>query len=223
MWMPYNGDPESSNPGYVVELARMIFEPQGIKVDYQTMPWADALESARAGKIDGVIGAGSAELEGLTAPKEPIGEPRVVLLAPKESTWQFENVPSLRSVKLGVVEGYTYWESLDEYIATHKEPQVVRFGGETPLVDALKQLKAGKIDAIPETMAVFVWTVRGMGMTPSDFRIVHSHQNEAIYLAFSGNDDGKRFAGIFDEGMRKLRASGELLTLLKKYGLSEWK
>jgi len=223
MWMPYNGDPDSKTPGYVVELAKAIFEPQGIKVDYQMMPWMEALTNARAGKIDGVIGAGSAELEGLTAPQESIGEPRVVLLVKKDSTWKFENVTSLKGVRLGAIDGYTYWESLDAYIKAGKAPAVVRFGGDTPLVDGLNQLKEGKIDVMPETMAVFVWTVKGMGMSPSDFRIAHTWQNEPIYLAFSKDEKGVRYAKIFDEGMGKMRASGALATLLKRYGLAEWK
>ncbi|MFT3783899.1 MAG: transporter substrate-binding domain-containing protein [Nibricoccus sp.] len=223
MWMPYNGDPTSENPGYVVELARKIFEPHGIKVNYEIMPWAEALESARSGKIDGVIGAGSAELEGLTVPAESIGEPRVVLLVKKDSTWKFENVTSLKNIKLGAIEGYTYWEALDEYIKAGKEPAVRRFGGETPLVDALNQLTSGKIDVMPETMAVFVWTVKGMGMKPSDFHIAYTWQNEPIYLAFSKTPRGVTYAKMFDEGVKKLRASGEFAALLKRYGLTEWK
>lgn len=221
--MPYNGDPEAKSPGYAVELAKAIFEPQGIKVDYQTMPWTEALESARVGKIEGVIGAGSAELEGLTVPSESIGEPRVVLLVRKDNSWRYENVASLKGVKLGVIDGYTYWDSLDEYIKTGKEPAVVRFAGETPLVDALNQLKEGKIDAIPENISVFVWTAKSIGLSPADFRIVFTWQNEPIYLAFSKTPQGVKYAKLFDEGMGKLRASGELAALLKRYGMSEWK
>jgi polar amino acid transport system substrate-binding protein len=206
-----------------VELAKTIFEPQGIKVDYEIMPWAEALTNARAGKIDGVIGAGTAELEGLKAPEESIGEPRVVMLVRKDNPWVYETPLSLKGKKLGVVDGYSYWDSLDKYIQANKAPAVMAFKGDTPLADGLRQLKEGKIDAMPETMAVFVWTVRGMGMSPSDFRIAYTWQNEPIYLAFSKNEKGERYAKIFDEGMRKLRASGDLAALLKRYGLAEWK
>ena len=91
------------------------------------------------------------------------------------------------------------------------------------MVDALTALKAGKIDAVPETMAVFVWTAKGMGMTPSDFRIVHTHQNEPIYIAFSSTPAGEKYAKLFDEGMQKLRTSGLFTQLLKAYGMSDWK
>jgi polar amino acid transport system substrate-binding protein len=222
-WMPYNGDPSAEHPGFAVELAKLVFEPLEIKIDYQTMPWAEALEAARQGKIDGVIGAGSDETKGLTVPKESIGEPRVVLLVLKENSWKFENNSSLKDIRLGAIEGYTYWDSLDEYIKANNAPKVVMFTGDTPLIDGLTQLKAGKIDALPETMAVFVWTVKGMGMSPSDFRIVHTHQNEPIYLAFSSTPVGIKFAKLFDEGVHKLRASGQFEKLLKSYGMTDWK
>jgi len=223
-WMPYNGDPSAEHPGFAVELAKAIFEPQGIKVDYATMPWVDSLEAARQGKIDGVIGASlGSETKGLTVPEESIGEPRVVVLVRKDNPWKFENVPSLKAVRLGVVDGYAYWDSLDEYIKAGSPPKVVTFKGDTPLVDALTQLKAGEIDAVPETMAVFVWTVKGMGMSPADFRIVHTHQNEPIYIAFSGTPTGVEYAKIFDAGVKQLRTSGKLEKLLKSYGMSDWK
>ncbi len=221
-WMPYNGDPKAERPGFVVELAKAIFEPKGISVDYQTMPWADALTAARAGKIDGVIGAGEADMEGLTAPHQAIGEPRVVLLVAKGNPWKFESMASLMGAKLGVIDGYTYWDQLDAYIKDKGEPGVVTFKGEAPLADALTQLKAGKIDVLPETMAVFVWTVKGMGLAVTDFQIVHTHQNDPIYLAFSKTAEGANYAKLFDEGVARLRASGEFVKLLKAYGLSDW-
>jgi polar amino acid transport system substrate-binding protein len=222
-WMPYNGDPAAAHPGFAVELAKAIFEPQGIKVDYQTMPWTEALTTARAGTIDGVIGAAPAETEGLTVPQESIGAPRVVLLVAKGNPWKFESIASLKTIRLGVIDGYSYWDSLDAYIKANHEPQVVTFKGDAPLVDALTQLKAGKIDAIPETMAVFIWTIKGMGFTSADFHIVHTHQNDPIYLAFSKTPNGKKYAKLFDEGVGKLRASGEFEKLLNLYGLTEWK
>jgi len=223
-WMPYNGDPVAEHPGFAVELAKAIFEPQGIKVDYQTMPWVESLEAAREGKIDGVIGASpGTETKGLTIPAEPIGQPRVVVLVRKDNPWKFENVASLKTVRLGVVDGYAYWDALDEYIKAGSAPKVVTFKGDTPLIDGLTQLNEGKIDALPETMAVFVWTVKGMGMSPSNFRIVHTHQNEPIYIAFSSTPKGVAYAKNFDEGITKLRASGALEKLLKAYGMSDWK
>jgi ABC-type amino acid transport substrate-binding protein len=56
----------------------------------------------------------------------------------------------------------------------------------------------------------------------ADYRVAYLQAGEAIYMAFSKNEIGKRYADIFDEGLARLRKSGEFATLLKKYGLSDW-
>jgi polar amino acid transport system substrate-binding protein len=222
-WMPYNGDPADERPGYVVEMARLIFEPRGIKVDYRQMPWTDALKAARAGEVDGVIGANEVEAEGLIMPAEPIGLPRIVLVARKESTWQYSNVAALSGTKVGVIDGYSYWDGFDAYIKTHQEPDIFVFKGETPLADAIARLKSGGIDVLAETLSVFIWTAKSSGYSPADFRIAYSHHGEPVFVAFSKNAKGERFARIFDEGVNELRTKGGLGPILKRYGLSDWK
>jgi polar amino acid transport system substrate-binding protein len=159
----------------------------------------------------------------LIAPAEPIGEPSVVLVVLKDNPWHFESISSLKGIRLGAIDGYTYWDALDEYIKVKKEPAVIHFSGEKPLVDAIGQLRAGKIDAMPETLPVFVWTIKNMGLSLSDFWVVYKRQNEPIYLAFAKTDEGRKYSKLFDAGVRKLRASGELAAMLKSYGLTDWK
>jgi polar amino acid transport system substrate-binding protein len=221
-WMPFNGEPTGERPGYVVELARMIFEPAGIKVDYQLMPWKESLAAARNGEIEAVIGANPTEAAGLTIPRGAIGMPRVALFVKKENPWKYQNIQSLNAVRLGAITGYSYWDSLDEFLKTNRSGKVTFFGGETPLDDGIAQLKSGKIDVMAETLAVFIWTVRSQGGSPSDYRVAYLQAGEPIYMAFSKTDTGIQYAKIFDEGLVRLRKSGELANVLKKYGLSDW-
>jgi polar amino acid transport system substrate-binding protein len=45
-----------------------------------------------------------------------------------------------------------------------------------------------------------------------------------VYIAFSpGNPKSQEYAQILSKGIQQLRASGELATILKKYGMSDWK
>lgn len=45
-----------------------------------------------------------------------------------------------------------------------------------------------------------------------------------LYLAFNPRDQTRssRFVAIWDEGIRRLRLSGELTKILKSYGLQDW-
>ncbi len=221
-WMPFNGEPSADRPGYVVELARLIFEPAGVKVDYQLMPWKDALAAARKAEVDAVIGANPTEAEGLLLPKQSAGMPRVALFVKKDNPWKYENLQSLNSVRLGVIAGYSYWDSFDAFLKSNRSGKVVYFQGETPLTDGIAQLNKGKIDVMAETLAVFIWTVRSEGGSPADYRVAYLQAGEAIYMAFAKTAAGERYARIFDEGLVRLRKSGELATILKRYGLPDW-
>lgn len=223
-WMPYNGDPGAPTPGYVVEVARTIFGAHGITVDYQTMPWADALKAAGNGEIEGVIGANEIEAKGLVLPAEPIGLPRIGLFTLKQNPWQFVNVQALRQVKLGVIEGYSYWDVLDDHIKKRTGPEVVWLKGDAPLRDGIAKLDAGEINVMAETMAVWVWTVKSLGRSPADYRMAYLHQAEPIFLGFAvKGEQGRRYAQWWDEGLRELRTSGKLTAILSKYGLVDWK
>jgi polar amino acid transport system substrate-binding protein len=43
LWCPFNCDPSGAKPGYMIEIAKAVFEPLGHKIDYQTLNWARAI------------------------------------------------------------------------------------------------------------------------------------------------------------------------------------
>ena len=220
-WMPFNGDPAAKQPGYVVEFLREIFEPQGIKVDYQTMPWEAALKAAAAGEIEGVIGANKKEAEQLVTGAEPIAEPQFALFVRKDNPWKYESLRSLKDVRLGAVEGYSYWDSLDGYIKKSSPPALKIYSGDTPLAEAMADLVAGKIDALPESVLVFVWAAKNSGRKFTDFRMACTETSDPIYVAFSKNEPGRKYARLFDLGLRKLKESGRFDAILASYGFTK--
>lgn len=223
-WMPYNGDPADPKPGYVIELARTIFEPQGIKIDYSVQPWADALAAVKAGEKSGAIGANKDEGEGLTLPSEPIGTLAVCLITRGESTWTYENLASFRKVTLGVTKGYSYWPALDTYIerGLEKAEGIFAAEGDEPLEELMAKLQAGEIDVVAESEPILLWYFRSHNIDRSKFRVVYKGPVDPIFIAFAPNAEGARFAKALDEGIRALRASGELTKLLQRYGLRDW-
>lgn len=214
-WMPYNGDPASKLPGYAIEIARAIFGPRNIELDYANLSWGDALKAAAAGEIDAVVGANQQEAEGLVVPQEPIGFPRIGFFARKDNPARYDNVPALAKYKLGVILDYKYWTALDAYIERSDAPQVVKFSGEQPLEDALAQLHA-------ETSSVFAWTAKSAGHSAGTFRLVYLHEGDPVYFAFAPGERGQRHAALFDEGLRALRRSGALAKILARYGQPDW-
>lgn len=223
VWMPYNGEPDAALPGYAIEIARTILGPHDITLDYRTMPWGDALKAVAAGEIDAIVGANREEAEGLVLPEERIGLPRVGLFVRRDNTWRYDNIASLRTVRLGAIVDYKYWPTFDDYIAKHGAPNVILFSGENPLEDALAQLKEGKVDVVAETAPVFAWTAKSAGFASSDFRLVYLHEGDPVFFAFTPHGEaGRRYARLFDEGLRELRRTGRLADILARYGQKDW-
>lgn len=224
-WMPFNGDPtDTALPGYGIEVARIIFAPHDVTLDYQTLAWGDALKAVAAGEIDAVIGANKSEAAGLVVPAEPMGEPRVALYVRQDATWRYENLASLLKVRLGVIADYKYWESLDGYIDKQREPRVIKFAGESPLKDGVAKLLAGEIDVFAESAPVFAWQLKADGVAPSRIKSVYIHEADPVYLAFSPKHPrAQAYAELFDRGIRELRASGKLEEILARYGQRDWR
>ena len=226
-WPPFNGDPADAQPGYVIEVLKAVFEPQGITIDYQTMPWTRTLAEVRAGKFDGAIGASGEETQGMIVPGEPIGMIDNSLYVKKGSTWKYQGVDSLKSVKLGCIDEYDYTvPELNAYIKANKASgQVQAMTGDDALQKNIQKLLAGRVDVLVENRPVMAWTVKTMGVNADDIVDAGSLGNStAAYLAFSGaKPTSKKYADMLDAGIAKLRASGDLKKILDKYGVKDWK
>jgi len=217
-WMPFNGDPAGEKPGYVIEVLREIFEPQGVKIDYQIMPWTDSVKAVEAAQAEGIIGTDVTEAAKMLIGKVPIAEPIFSLFVRKDSPWKYQNIRSLKELRLGVVEGYNYWPSIDEYIKKSTAPAVHVYSGNAPAAEAVADLTSGKIDVMVESVLVFYWSLKSNGQKISDFRSAYSESTEPLYVAFAKTEQGREYTRMFDEGLVKLKASGRFDAILAKYG-----
>jgi polar amino acid transport system substrate-binding protein len=219
-WMPFNGEVGAERPGYVVELLREIYEPQGVKVEYTTMPYEEALQATREARIDAVIGPDQKEGAGMLLPKQAMGRSCILLLTLAKADFNYESIRSLRGVYLGVVKGYTYWDVLDAHIA--KGQGIYQAEGDEPLSVLITKLRRGDLTVVAETESVLAWYLKLNKLDKAEFRAVYRHAPEPLYVAFSNNEKGQQLAGVYDKGVETLRKSGRLGKLLASYGLRDW-
>ncbi len=225
-WAPFNGDPDSDKPGYVIEIMKAIFEPKGYKIDYKVIPWSRAVKELAEGKFDVAVGASKDDCPDAVFPDQEIADIRFAFFALPSSKWSFKGLDSLAEVKLGAIEGYAYGEEIDKRIASAKESGKAELvSGDNALERNVKKLQAGRIDALIEAPQVFSWTVRAMGLQEGSFaKAGELDSPQKNYVAFSqAKASSKSYAKIFDEGMVELRKSGKLSGILAKYGLSDWR
>jgi len=225
VWFPHNGEPASATPGYMIEIAKEIFGAAGIQVNYENMPWERALQITRAGQNDCVVGAAKGDAPDFIFPDEPQGSDQSFAFVKKGAAWRYSGIASFSSVKLGVVEGYSYTTEVDEYIKANKSSgKVQSVAGETPLEQNMRKLLAGRIDAIVESRPVFLAMAKKLQLDGKFDEAGNVGEPSELYIACSPvKANVKSYGKLLTEGTVKLRASGKLAAILNKYGLQDWK
>lgn len=226
IWPPYNGDPKEAKTGYMIEVLREIYGPAGNKIDYRLMSWDDSLASVRKGQFNAVVGASKDDAPDFVFPQESFGKSTNTFFAQSKSKWVYSGIPSLSQVKLGVIEDYAYSEEIDSYVKANKGGSKIFVGrGEEALAQLITKLEAGSIDVVVEDVSVMLFAMMKLGIPPGQIKAVgFPNGSQNIYVAFSPKSPfSKAYAQQFDEGIRKLRESGKLQQILKRYNLNDWK
>lgn len=228
LWCPYNCEPGSEKPGFMVEIARQVFVRHDIAVDYRLMPWSRAVQSTREGEFHAVIGATLNDAPGFVFPELEQGRMRTALWAVPATQWRYESMSSLKDVVLGVSAGYSYGSVIDAYIADPLNSNYIHvLFGTDPLAQGLKMLSAGRIDVMVEDESVFRYYIeqRAGGDPYTNVGVIDNPATDTnVYIAFSpARAESSRLADLLSRGIPELRASGELAVILKRYGLKDWR
>ena len=223
-WCPYNCDPVSDKPGFMVEIATIAFAKQGHTIKYITLPWARAIISVRAGWYDGIIGSGKHETPDFIFPDTALGKATHTFYVKKENPWRYEGLDSLKAINLGVITKYSYGNLLEDYIKPNKGNRKVQIvTGNNALNKNIKKLLLGRIDALIEDKSVFNYHLHST-QAPDEFTDAGAAYSEKVYIAFSPKiANSKNYAEILSNTIEELRTNGELAIILKKYGMEDWR
>jgi polar amino acid transport system substrate-binding protein len=225
-WPPFNATPNTSEEGVLVDVARAVFEENGIKVSYKLIPWRRAVELTRAGTHHGLIGASKTDAPDFIFPSEELSRNVISFYVRKDSLWVFHKKSDIERVSLGVIAGYDYRQWLLDYIEAHKnDPHKIQvMTGHQPLQRNILKLLNNRIDAIVDNEAVILHVARRMGVINRIKLAGHGSEIAYIYIAFSPKRaDSQRYARMLSEGVVQLRRTGQLAVILSKYGLKDWK
>lgn len=226
-WLPYSGGQEMDPPGYMVEMAETIAKANGHELEYRTLPWKNALQVVREGNADCVVGAYRSDAEDFAFPDVGWGPSGNVFWGLAEQKWRYRDMTSLDSIKIGVLEDYSYGEELDAYIEQHKADaqrvEVVPAVGRG-IVRLLARLIGRRVGTIIEDRNVLAYALEQSKMEPG--RVIslgEAGEAESVYIACTpAHPRGKEYAQMFAKGTLQLRASGKLAEILAKYNLNDW-
>lgn len=225
LWPPFNGVSGSNSEGYLLDIAREIFEPQGHHVSYVVLPWARAVREVRAGTYNALLGPFISEAPGLIFPEEEVGYTRLSFFTRADSKWRFTGPESLKNIRMGIIQGYGYRPWLQEYRQRHSENFIV-MSGEDAVLRNLQLLIRGRIDAIPTNEYSFRYRAKQAGVL-DQIRFAGYDtlgKGQKLYIAFAPNRRGSAdYAKLLSTGIRDLRRTGRLAKILKRYEIKDWK
>jgi polar amino acid transport system substrate-binding protein len=221
-WMPYNGD-GAIETGYMLDIAKTVFSAKGIEVVFEPTPWNRAIETCRSGQCDAIVGAFKSDAPDFVFPTESMGISRQAFFVRSGFKWKYDGLASLKEVTFAYIDGYSYTEEIDAYIATNPS-KVYKAYGDNALQSIIKMLLLGRVDVFIEDVSVAAFVLADL--RAADKVEVAGFVDEAseVYIAFSpAKAKSKEYARILSEGIVALRKSGDLKKILAKYGLKDWK
>ena len=221
-WCPHNCEAGSEHEGYMIDIAREAFGFAGINVEYVNMSWARALQQARDGYVDAVVGALPGDAPDFVFPEAATGYSTIALYTHPDNNWQYTGIDSLSQFTLLAINGYAYSPELDSYITSNQDnpERVWVLSGPAPLSRAIELLHQHRSDVFPEDRYVMQWQLEQEGSAES-LRMATVIHESPIYVAFSpGGSDSSELAALLSEGAKALQRSGRVAEILARYGLS---
>jgi polar amino acid transport system substrate-binding protein len=227
VWCPYNCDPTSEHPGFMIEMAQKAFAKHGINIQYIVQPWTRAIEETRQGKYTAIVGAAVRDAPDFVFPEKTEGKIQNVFYIKKGKKWRYTGIDSLKDVSLGVIADYSYNTALDEYVAAHKtDPKHIQvIAGDDALNINFKKLLAGRIDSYVEGEFVAQYYIAQHKISDQIEEAGRSPPSvdDQLYIAFGPeNKKAKEYAAILSEEIKAMRADGELEKLLAVYNIRDW-
>jgi len=223
-YCPYNCEPGSARPGYVVEILERTLGRKGVRVQYRTMGWEQAVAAVREGRSGAIVAAVKGDAPDFVFPRLEIGRSANGFAVRKGDPWRYTGPASLAGRRLGVVEGYDYGAEVQGYVDSADPRTLVRAGGDAPLGRLARDLAAGRVDVVVEDLSVLVF----LSEKDPGFRALSPAGStrgfDPVYVAFSpASPRSAAWARMFDEGLEELRRTGELAAILARYGLKDWR
>ena len=214
-WCPYNCEPDSELPGFMVEAATLIFGAAGHEVKYVlTDDWDQAVKDSRAGKYNGIVGASPTDAEDYLFPEESMGVSRNLMYVRKGDAWRYDGATSLEGKKAVALSGYTYSDDVDDWLTAN-----------ALYVDTLEQaveaLLSEKADVLFENEYVMSLFALQNNIQESVEPAGHL-ESDTVNVAFSpAFPESKEYADLLSKGLKTMKADGSWKALLGKYGLEE--
>ncbi len=205
---PWPGYVETSG-GYLVTLARKIFEPLGFKLQVRLLPFARALNEVQLGEADMAPALYWNTARQITYAQAPTAVDATGVLY---NTQNFDsaltsNLLQLNHKKVVWVRDFDFSPILKQRY--HLELQGVETNSRE---NGLLMLKNGRVDAMIDNYQLLATLAPQFNLKTPQYRLMIAFQ-KGLYFGFTDNARGHKLKTFFDEGIANMVRTGELQRL----------
>ncbi len=210
----WEGQTNPDGTGLFFEIVAAVYEPVGIKMRYEIVPWKRAEYMVRENQADAMLCVVKQNLgKGMLAPKYPMVVEYTAAVFKKETIPNWKGIGSLVGKNLIWPLGYDY----------HQNPNLkglkLKWQEVSSHYSGWKRLETGRnadvwIDSLPDLMAYIQSNPVDIG--PYQLEVLWG---ENAYMAFAESEKGKRLIRIYDHRIVKLARSGRLKRIFEKWVL----
>ncbi|CAH0539825.1 substrate-binding periplasmic protein [Vibrio marisflavi] len=218
-WAPYYGS-ELKDDGVITVVTKAAFSKVGINATFRFVPWKRAMQEVEEGKSDVLMGAYySKDRASRFAYSQPIYEIKVSIIALRSlGITSFENLEDLKKYKFGVGRGWVNSEAFDKATFLNKEE------ASNQILNVRKLFKR-RVDMIVMAQGVFRTEYAKLSQSyinGEDYVFLTPALDEKFIYNLSGykNPKSNEIIYKFNQGLEKLKESGEYEKILSKYGFS---
>jgi polar amino acid transport system substrate-binding protein len=225
LYKPKKPEDPKNDLGYMADLVKAAFKSQGYDVKYSWLPSSRGFQYTKEGKADAFLGAYESEIYDYIGNQEPIGRLRSHFLVSQQESWRFTDEASLfKAQGIGIWEGYDYIDPIFSKYMESKPENLFFLPDDNDVANrAVKMVHSGRLTAIvadPGSINYYIKKNKLEGLVDAGQCL----KPEYLYACFSPVQPkrSKRLADLLDEGIKKIRSTGQLEKILKKYDLEDW-
>lgn len=194
--------------GLFFDIVRSIYEPAGIKMKYEIVPWKRAESMLRSDKADAMVDV--LRVNALLTPEHPVNVIQKYAVFKKRNVPKWEGVKSLSGKKVLWFRGYDFhknqhlkdvkfrWDEIDEYAT------------------AWKMLERDRADFYIDVFPDIEKFVKNNSINMEPYRIERLW-SEKTYMSFAKSEKSKKLIEIYDRRIMEMYGSGELKKIFEKW------
>ncbi|OHC29735.1 MAG: ABC transporter substrate-binding protein [Pseudomonadales bacterium RIFCSPHIGHO2_02_FULL_60_43] len=201
----WEGRTHPDGSGMVWEIFRTVFEPAGVRLDIQTVPYTRSIGLVQRGAADAWVGSYLNEVEqGVFYPRWNYDFDQISALGLLDKPIPTQQ--TLGEFRLAWMRGYEYQRYLPNL---HQYREVLRRGG------ILRMLDMGHVDFYIDALAEVDDVLRTTSQ-PERYRVTQL-TDLPTYLGFADTPRGRALAELFDKRMDSLVADGSLRPIFQRW------